>query len=242
MSKLIAKDKEIVVPGEEVAEGLDFLPGYGTYRDNDKIIVSLLGVLNVDNRALKIIPLAGKYMPKRDDTVIAKITDIQMMGWRVDLGCAYTAVLNVRDASSDFIRKDANYTDYFKIGDYISTKITNVTSQKLVDITMKGPGLRKLIGGKIIKVNTNKVPRVIGKQGSMIGLVKDATNCRIIVGQNGFIWVSGDIEGEITAIEAIKEIETFAHVNGLTEKIKQFLEKKTGNKLELAKNDIQKTR
>ena len=233
MSRLIAKEKQIVIPGEELAEGLDFLPGYGTYRENNKIIASLIGVLNVDKRALKIIPLAGKYMPKRNDVVIGKITDIHMMGWRVDLDCAYDAVLNVRDASSDFIRKDADYTEYFKIGDYITTKITNVTSQKLVDITMKSPGLRKLIGGIIIKVNTNKVPRIIGKQGSMIGLVKNATGCRITVGQNGLIWISGDIENETTAIEAIKEIEKHAHIDGLTEKIKEFLEKKTGKKLDV---------
>lgn len=232
MSKLIAKDKEIVVPGEELADGLDFLPGYGTYRENDKIIASLVGALNVDNRTLKLIPLGGKYMPKKNDVVVGKVIDIQMMGWRINLNCAYSAILNVRDASSDFIRKDADYTDYFKIGDYIATQITNVTSQKLIDVTMKGPGLRKLIGGRIIEVNTNKVPRIIGKQGSMIGLVKDATGCRISVGQNGIVWVSGEIENEIIAIEAIKEIEKNAHVSGLTDKIKAFLEKKTGKKIE----------
>lgn len=232
MSKLIAKDKEIAVPGEELAEGLDFLPGYGTYRENDKIIASVVGVLNVENRTLKLIPLSGKYMPKKHDVIIGKVIDIQMMGWRIDLNCAYSAILNVRDASSDFIRKDADYTDYFKIGDYVATQITNVTSQKLVDVTMKGPGLRKLVGGRIIQVNTNKVPRIIGKQGSMIGLIKDATGCRISVGQNGLAWISGEIENEIIAIEAIKEIENNSHVNGLTEKIKAFLEKRTGKKTE----------
>ena len=73
MSKLIAKEKEIVVPGEELADGMDFLPSYGTYREDNKIIASLMGVLNVDKRTLRVIPLAGKYMPKRNDNVIGKV-------------------------------------------------------------------------------------------------------------------------------------------------------------------------
>jgi len=232
MSKLIAKDKDIVVPGEQLAQGMEFVPGYGTYREGDNVRASLMGVLYVDNRALKIIPVSGKYMPKRDDVVIGQVIDIMMSGWRVEFDCAYSAMLNVRDASSDFIRKDADLREYFNIGDYIMTKITNVTSQKLVDITMKAPGLRRLSGGRIIKVNTNKVPRIIGKQGSMVSLVKDATGCRINVGQNGLVWISGDIEQEIIAMEAIKEIENNSHIPGLTDKIKAFLEKRTGKKIE----------
>jgi len=80
-------------------------------------------------------------------------------------------------------------TKYFDIGDYVMAKIINVTSQKLVDVTMKGPGLRKLKGGRIIQVNPYKVPRIIGKAGSMVTMIKDATGCRILVGQNGLVWI-----------------------------------------------------
>ncbi len=154
---------------------MEFVPGYGTYRKGDNVRASLMGVLNVDNRALKIIPVSGKYMPKRDDVIIAQVIDILMSGWRVEFDCAYSAMLNVRDASSDFIRKDADLREYFNIGDYIMTKITNVTSQRLVDITMKGPGLRKLVGGKVIQISPVKVPRIVGKAGSMINMIKEKT-------------------------------------------------------------------
>ena len=110
-------------------------------------------------------------------------------------------------------------------GDYIVCKIVNVTSQKLVDVTMKGPGLRKLKGGRIIEVDTHKVPRIIGKQGSMVMMIKDATNCNISVGQNGLIWIDGEPMSELLAIQAIRKIEAESHLSGLTEKIKDFLEK-----------------
>jgi exosome complex component RRP4 len=103
------------------------------------------------------------------------------------------------------------------------TKIVNVTSQRLVDVTMKAPGLRKLSGGVVISVNPSKVPRVIGKNGSMVTMVKRATNCNIAVGQNGLVWVQGAPKDQITAIAAIRKIEEEAHTSGLTERMEKEL-------------------
>ena len=231
------KDKDIVVPGECLAKGMDYLPGQGTYREGENIFSTKLGLISVDGRALKIIPLSGKYMPKRGDTIIGKITDVIMSGWLMDTNTAYHAMLSMKEATSDFIPRDANLRKYFDFGDYVVCKITNVTSQRLVDVTSKGPGLHKLKGGRIIKINTNKVPRVIGKQGSMVTMIKNATGCRITVGQNGLVWLEGEPEKEIIAVEAVKMAEENAHMSGLTDKVKAFLEKKGLKVSEVAKNE-----
>jgi len=232
MSKILAKDKEIVVPGEALAEGMDYLPGNGTYREGDKILASQLGLVTVDGRAVKLIALSGKYLPKRGDTIIAQVKEILMSGWMLDTNSAYHAMLSMKEATSDFIPKGADLTQYFNFGDYIVCKITNVTSQKLVDVTVRGPGLRKLRDGRIITVNTNKVPRIIGKKGSMVSMIKNATNTKIIVGQNGIIWLQGeDPKMELLAVETIKKIERESHISGLTDRIKEYLEKATGKKI-----------
>jgi len=208
MGKLIVKDKDITVPGEVLAEGMDYLPGPGTYREGENILASRVGLVNVDGRAVKLIPLAGKYLPKRGDTIIGTIKEVLFSGWLVDTDSAYHGMLSMKDATSEFIPKGANLTQYYNFGDHVVCKIVNVTSQKLVDLTMKGPGLRKLRDGRIIHVNTNKVPRVIGKKGSMVSMVKQATDCKIIVGQNGVIWLQGeDPKMELLAVETIKKIE-----------------------------------
>lgn len=223
MGELKVKDKQIVVPGEILAIGMDFLPAPGTYRKGDKIIANKLGMVGINGRLIKTIGLSGKYLPKRGDTIIGRIIEVNMFGWRVDLNCAYSAVLNVKDATSEFIPKDENLNQFFTFDDYIVTKIINVTSQMLVDLTMRGPGLKKLGEGRIIKVSPNKVPRIIGKAGSMVSMIKDATGCRITVGQNGIIWISGEPKKEKVAIDAIKKIERESHIRGLTDKIKNFL-------------------
>lgn len=225
MGKLLVQEKSVVVPGEVIAEGMDYLPSDGTYRFEEKILSNKLGLLVVDGKVLKTIPLAGRYLPKIGDVVIGKVIDILMSGWRMDIHSAYSAVLPLQNGSFNYIQKGADLSKIFAIDDCVITKITNVTSQNLVDVTMKGPGLRKLSGGKILEVNHTKVPRIIGKKGSMVSLIKDVTGCRIIVGQNGLIWVQGEPEQEVITIKTIRKIEAEAHKSGLTDEVKVFLEK-----------------
>jgi len=233
MTQILVKEKQVVVPGEELAIGMEYLPSYGTYRSNDKIMAARLGLVSIDGKVIKIIPLSGKYMPKRNDIIIGKVIDITLNGWRIDTNSPYTAMLSMKDATMDFIPKGADLTRYFDIGDYVVTKIIQVTTQKLIDLTMKGPGLRKLGPGRILHVNPTKVPRIIGKGGSMVSMIKQATGCRIIVGQNGIVWIQGeDPAKETLAAETIKRIERESHIKGLTDIIKNDLEKKTGIKIE----------
>ena len=235
MGEMLVADKSIVVPGEEVAVGMDFLPTEGVYRDGEKLVASRLGLLSVDGRLVKLIPLAGKYLPKRGDVIVGKVVDVLISGWRIDINSAYTAMLSMKDATSEFIARGADLTRYFTFGDYIVTNIVNVTSQNLVDLTMKGPGLRKLSEGRVITVAPNKVPRIIGKQGSMVGMVKDATGCRITVGQNGIVWLQCEPSQEALAVAAIRKVESESHISGLTERIKAFLDDET-KKLQAALN------
>jgi len=225
MSKLLIKEKSIVTPGEALAEGMDYLPGPHTYRQGEKIFSEVLGMASISGRAIKITPLAGPYRPKMRDKIIGKVIDIAFSGWRVDTNTAYSAMLNIKDASTRFVRRGEDLSKILAIGDHIVAKITNVTSQNLIDLTMKEPGLRKITGGRIIKINPQKVPRIIGREGSMITLIKTKTGCEITIGQNGLVWIKGTPEGELLTEQAIKLVEEKAHQDGLTEKIEEFLNK-----------------
>ncbi|MBS3152052.1 RNA-binding protein [Candidatus Woesearchaeota archaeon] len=226
MSKLLVQEKEIVVPGQDLAEGMDYLPGEDVIRDKDKLVSTKLGIVGLSGRLVRIVPLNGPYVPKRGDLVIGKIVGVGIGGWRVNIGWPFEANLSVKDATSDFIEKGSDLSKYFNYGDYIIVEIVNVASSKIIDLSMKGPGLRKLGSGRLITIPATKVPRVIGKQGSMISLVKDYTGCKISVGQNGIIWLKGDEpKKELLAIKAINKIENESHISGLTDRMKEFLER-----------------
>ena len=109
---LLVKDKSIVVPGEELASGMDYLPTPGTYREGDSIVAARLGLVHIDGRLVKIIPLSGKYLPKRGDIIIAKVTDITLNGWRCDINSAYAALLGMKEGTSEFIVRGADLTRY----------------------------------------------------------------------------------------------------------------------------------
>jgi exosome complex component RRP4 len=224
MGKMLVKDKELVVPGEELVEGMDYLPAGGVFRENDKIISNTIGLVKVDNRLVKIIPLTGSYVPKRDDNVIGIVSNILFSGWHMDIGCSNLASLSLKDATSDFIERGADLTQFYTFGDVVVAKITNVTKTGYIDLTMRGPEFMKLTKGRIIDVSPCKIPRIIGKQGSMISMIKEKTNCKLTVGQNGKVWIQGeDPNNEKKAEDAIKLIDEYAAQEGLTEKVEKFL-------------------
>jgi exosome complex component RRP4 len=227
MSKILAKEGEIVVPGEDLANGMDYLPGRGTYREGENILSTIVGLFRVDGRLTKVIPLSGKYIPKRNDMIIGKVVDIMTGGWRIDFGYAFKGGISLKEGSRDFIPNDANLRDYYDVGDMIVGKIINMKGPKIIDISMTMPGCRKLLGGRIIKVESARVPRIIGKEGSMISNIKDATGCNITIGQNGLAWISGSSsEKEHKAVKAIIKVNDEAPSKGLTDTIKKFLEGK----------------
>src|SRR3989344_568634 len=218
---LLIKDKEFVIPGDVIAEGIDYLPAGGVFREKDKIIAGGIGIVNVDNRLIKIIPLTGAYKPKIGDVVIGQIVNISFNGWSVDIGFSNLAMLSVRDATSEFIERKSDLSRYFDFDEFIVSKISNISKGNLIDLTMKGSGLMKLHDGMLIDVSPSKVPRIIGRQGSMISLLKQLSGCMISVGQNGKAWISGENSEKL--IEAIRLIERESRIPGLTERIEKLL-------------------
>ena len=215
------KVRDIVVPGEEIK--LEGKPGRGVFVENGKKYSAYLGILEQRAGYVNVIPLSGCYIPKKGDKVIGKIVDIAPLNWVVDINAPYYAPLHVNDVPWHVEFGDTGR--FLSIGDVILAKVSNVNELGQVWITMKEQGLRKLEGGHIIKISPTKVPRVIGKNGSMIQMIKDYTKCRIYVGQNGVIWISGSPDEIIRVIKAIRIIESEAHIYGLTDKIKEFLER-----------------
>ena len=76
--------REIVVPGE-VLDETRMQAGSNTYERGGKVYASVLGVKNVFQNTVNVIPLGGRYMPSTGDTVIGTIVDIGPSNWLVDI-------------------------------------------------------------------------------------------------------------------------------------------------------------
>ncbi|MBS3065012.1 MAG: RNA-binding protein [DPANN group archaeon] len=227
VEKIHIKDKDVIVPGTLLAEGLEYLPSGKAFRDGENIYSSTVGLISVKGRVIKVIPLAGKYAPKRGDVIIAKINGFGKFGWTCEIESPYKIDLNVGEISMNYVDlKNSKLADYFKISDYVFGEILDISESGYISLTAKRMPYRKLVGGNVIKVSPVKIPRIIGKQGSMIKILKDSSNCEILVGQNGLVWIKGNAENEAKVANAIKLIEQESHHSGLTEKVKAMLEGK----------------
>ncbi|MDO8517317.1 MAG: exosome complex RNA-binding protein Rrp4 [Nanoarchaeota archaeon] len=216
------EERKIVVPGETIVTGEDFLPGDGTRRENDDIVAGKFGLSDISDRLVKVIPLSGVYIPRRGNTVIGQIVDITFNGWLIDFNGPANGFLSLSEIPR-YISKD-EMRDYLDFGDVVIARIWNAKG-KGIDLTLKVRGLGQLEGGMLMKINPNKVPRVIGKEGSMVNLIKEATNCEVTVGQNGMVWIKGnEIDKELRAKEIIEFICKNSFVEGLTEMVKEFID------------------
>ncbi|HJZ19166.1 MAG TPA: KH domain-containing protein, partial [Candidatus Nanoarchaeia archaeon] len=114
--------------------------------------------------------------------------------------------------------------DVLSIGDMIVAKIIDI-NKRGIDLTIKMRGLGEIEEGIIMKINSNKVPRVIGKEGSMISIIKNETKCDITVGQNGLIWIQGgNVDDELFAKKAILFVVEKSFIHGLTDEVKKWFD------------------
>ncbi|GIU68638.1 MAG: hypothetical protein KatS3mg001_488 [Candidatus Pacearchaeota archaeon] len=213
-------EREVVIPGEVLAKGEEYLPGEGTMKKGKEIISIRYGLLEESNKLIKVIPLSGVYEPRRGNVVIGKVEDITYYGWVIDIDAPENAFLPLQEVPKHLPK--TNIGDILDIGDMIIAKINGVTKRG-IDLTIKMRGLGKIEEGIIMKINPSRVPRVIGKEGSMINLIKRESGCNIIVGQNGLIWIKGkSVEDELLVKKIINFIAERSFVNGLTEEVENF--------------------
>jgi exosome complex component RRP4 len=118
-----------------------------------------------------------------------------------------------------------NSTEKYDIGDILIVKVLSADRLNKPELTTVGKYLGKRRDGLVISIDPPKIPRVIGRSGSMIKMLKDLTKCNIFVTQNGRIWLKGeDIAHERLLIDAVKKIEKEAHTVGLTDRMSEYIE------------------
>src|SRR5512135_3820472 len=228
--------KQLVTPGELLAEG-DYLPGENTYVEAGKVYASRIGLVDSDNKKVNVVALRAFYVPKTGDIVIGSVSEVGFNGWTVDIKAPYTAMLRASDVlSRPFKPQNDELSAVLNAGDLIVAKIASYDRAHDPQLTVGEPGLGKITRGQLMRVTPSKIPRVICRKGSMISMIKQETNCQIILGLNGVILVTGKTpQEEEIAIEAIRKIEEESHTSGLTDRITQLL-KESKVKVEENKN------
>lgn len=230
--------RQLVTPGDLLAEGA-YVTGENTYKEDNKIYASRLGLVEYEDKKVNVVALRAFYIPKLGDTVIGTIMEVGFSGWTVDISSPYLAILRASEVLSRPFRPQEN--DLSKVldaGDLVIAKIIAYDRAHDPRLAVDEPGLGKITRGQVVKMTPTKIPRVIGRKGSMVSMIKQETGCHIILGQNGVILITGkSLEDEQLAMMALRRIEHESHTSGLTDRVTQMIKKEKAKQKEESKNE-----
>jgi exosome complex component RRP4 len=219
--------RKYVIPGDVVTVG-PYRPEQNVILEGNKIVSTTVGISEIYDDSVKVIPLTGKYIPKINDLVIGKVISHSSLSWELDINSCYVGFLPAQDVfGRDFSAHADDLSSKLKTGDLVAARIANFDRTRDPLVTISDRDLGKIDAGDLVKISSSKVPRLIGKRGTMIQTIEMATNAAITIGQNGWVVVSCENpEGLLKAKKAIQMVDEQAHVANLTDQVKEMLESK----------------
>jgi len=219
--------RKYVIPGDVITTG-PFRPEQNVILEGNKIISTTIGISEIYDDSVKVIPLTGKYLPKINDLVIGKVISHTSLSWELDINSCYVGFLPAQDVfGRDFSAHADELTSKLKSGDLVAARIANFDRTRDPLITISDRDLGKIDSGDLVKISSSKVPRLIGKRGTMIQMIEMATDAAVTIGQNGWVVVSCESpEGLLKAKKAIEMVNEKTHVANLTDQVKEMLESK----------------
>ena len=217
------ESRDLVIPGDVLYEGR-IRTGDNTHRSEGKVVASRIGLVNYNRDMVSVIALEAGFNPLTGDLVIGEVTEIRLGRWMVNIDTAEEAALNVPDAIDAPFRPDFDMTRVLDIGDTLVAKVVDIDRRRTPILSILGRGLGRVNEGFLMRLTPSKIPRLIGKKGSMVNMILNQTGCNVVIGQNGRILIHGRTrEQEEMAVKVINKVENEAHISGLTIRVQEYL-------------------
>jgi exosome complex component RRP4 len=218
---------EFVIPGDIIVTG-SYTPEQNVILEGDKIMSTAIGFCEIEDNRVNVIPLTGFYIPEIDNFVIGKVISHSSLSWEVDINSYYSSMLPASDIfGRDYSPANDDLSLKLGVGDIIAARIVNAGDTRDPLITIAGQNLGKIDSGELIKISPTKIPRLIGKHGSMIQTIEASTNTTITIGQNGLIILKSDNDVDLKkAIALIKMMDKTLDDTNLEECIQNILDEK----------------
>jgi exosome complex component RRP4 len=215
--------RKYVIPGEVVARG-NVRADLNVMRVNDQLVATRVGMAEIGHDVVRVIPLSGPYIPRIDDLVVGKVIDYSAFAWEADINSCFFGILPAASVfGRDYSPAKDSLTDKLRVGDMIAARVIAFDRTRDPLLSISGPGLGRIPRGQVAKISPAKVPRLIGKKGSMIKTIEAGTKSRMLIGQNGVVVIVGAPDDTIRAIRAINLVEEEAHSADLTERVQTLL-------------------
>lgn len=187
----------LFTPGEVITSQQGFMRGHGTYMEDEDIKSSVAGVMVQVNKLITVKPLKGRYVGEIGDVIVARVTDVQQKRWKVDTNSRLDSILllsSVNLPGGELRRRgvedEQQMRKYLQEGDLISAEVQNVHSDGGLSLHTRSLKYGKLGQGILVKVFPSLIKR---RKTHFHNLPCGAS---IILGNNGFIWISPIVNTE----------------------------------------------
>lgn len=179
------------LPGEVICESDDYIRGHGTFIKGDNIISSYFGIPKIINKLVTVTPkFYNRYAPEIGDVVIGRVTGIYNKKWKIEMNCKSEVSLNLASINLPGVTQrrklesdEILMREYFDIDDLLVAEVQKIGKTGLVSLHTRSEKYKKLLNGVLIKIPSSLVPQLKTKFLSF-------SDFEIIIGCNGFIWIS----------------------------------------------------
>ena len=192
----------LVAPGEDLGQIEGREAGHGVIEMDGRLRATKHGKVNKKGNEISVQPLRTAYIPRPGDLVIGYVEGCTNNIWFIDIGAPFNAILpmSLGPGNASF----GGTRQVMDIGEAVLCRVQEVEETHSSVVTMKGLGLRKIRSGTIEDVEPHLLGQLIGKKGNSLRNLKDETDCRIVVCDNGRIWVDGEFEGVVTVRDRLR--------------------------------------
>lgn len=206
--KIYVQQKDVVLPGDLIAEGTFESNSVYIYNLGNKYYSSLIGIVEVKENKVMFYPKETVYIPKVNDIVIGLITDVGPTYWEVDINGPYEGQLPVAETPLKQVQANiSTMRKFLSVGDFAVLKVLLYDRLRDPLLTMKGKGLGKISSGKVIDLPLHVVAGLLRRKSIVETIVRE-TNTEILLANNARVWIRGSDEiMEDLAILALKKIE-----------------------------------
>lgn len=198
------RGQTLVVPGEDLGESEGFDAGHGVISISGRLKAVKQGKLREKGKSISVEPSHTTYIPRPGDLVIGYIEGCTNNLWFIELGAPFNAILpmSLGPGKVDF----GGTRSVMDIGDAVLCRIQEVEETHSSVVTMKGMGLRKIKAGAIEEIDPHLLGKLIGKGGEALRRLKTETECRVVVADNGRMWIDGEFDGILEVRSRLSKI------------------------------------
>ena len=202
-------EQRLVTPGMAIGPLTGMRVGSGAISHNNEIIATKLGWVREFNGTISVDPITSPYLPRSGDLIIGTVAEVRNNLWFMNINGSFQGLLPM--SLAPWKVEFGHARQHMDIGDSALARVQEVDECHNVVLTMKGVGLRRLSQGAVVEVPINHLDRIRGENNTNLDRLKDVSDCRIIVGENGRVWIDGDDDGISWTRQALEIAKQHGH-------------------------------